>query len=323
MEILRVTPYPLSVTYTVTAANTSHYLVISTNDRYEELVSVAVTSNSSSVITYTLPDSFYKYDDYYALEIYEKIGSSRGDILIEDNLEIVRPYVDPNTLGTTATEIAQYTEYESLARNIIDAYVPDGFYFKKEWVQAVGQGTDYFSIWKRGYRVLKAYENAEKVWDVDDEDGPALDNYDYSITKDKTAIVKDPSSGVDQWDRAERKPAKMAIAASDSFSWFDTADSANIQTFTGGVSFPEGVDYMFYLETGYKVVPNDVKDAANMLIDDIKCGKLDYYKRYVDSYRTDQFTVQYNKSMMQGTGNLLVDKILDKYVNLVTRPGVL
>ena len=178
-------------------------------------------------------------------------------------------------------------------------------------------------IWMRGYKVLKVYENAEKVWDVDDENGPALDSFDYSITKDKTGIIKDPVAGVDNWNRYERKPAKMAIAASDSISWFDTEDSGNIQTFRGGVSFPEGNDYMFYIEAGYKVVPNDIKDATNMLIEDIKCGKLDYYKRYVDSYRTDQFNIKYNKSMMDGTGNLLVDKILDKYVNQITRPGVL
>lgn len=323
MEILRIPPYPISVEYTVPTATTSYFLVIESNDRNEELLDVAVTSNASSVITRTLTDTFSQYDDHYAVTIYEKNGASRGDVVVEDNLEITRPYVDPNSLGTTATEIAEYTEHEKLARQIIDSYVPGGFYFKTEWIQTVGQGTDYMPLWTRGYKVLKVYENAELVYDVDDADGPALDSYDYSITKDKTAILRDPTSGVDEWNRAERKPARMAIAASDSLSWFDTADSANIQTFTGGVSFAEGVDYMFYIESGYKVVPNDIKDATNMLIDDIKCGKLDYYKRYVDSYRTDQFTIEYNKSMMQGTGNLLVDKILDKYVNAITRPGVL
>lgn len=323
MEILRIPPYPIDIEYTVPTASTSYFLVIESNDRNEELLDVAVTSNASFVVTRVLSDTFSKYDDHYSVTIYEKNGAARGDVVVEDNLEIVRPYVDPNTLGNTATEIAEYTKHEKLARQIIDAYVPGGFYFKTEWIQTVGQGTDYMPLWTRGYKVLKVYENAELVYDIDDADGPALDNYDYSITKDKTAILKDPSSGVDEWNRAERKPARMAIAASDSLSWFDTADSANIQTFTGGVSFPEGVDYMFYIESGYKVVPNDIKDATNMLIDDIKCGRLDYYKRYVDTYRTDQFTVQYNKSIMQGTGNLLVDKILDKYVNAITRPGVL
>ncbi len=322
MEILRLPPYPLSIEYTVPTASTSYFLVISNNDRYEEILDVAVTSNASAVVTRTLADSFSNYDDHYAVTIYEKNGSSRGDIVVEDNLEILRPYVDPNDLATTATEIAEYTEYEKLARQIIDSYIPGGFYFTTEWLQVVGQGTDYIPIWHRGYKVLKVYENAELVWDSSEEE-PALDNYDYSITKDKSGIIKDPSSGVDQWNRAERKPAKMAIAASDSFSWFDTSDSANIQTFQGGVSFPEGVDYMFYLEAGYKVVPNDIKDATNMLIDDIKCGKLDYYKRYIESYRTDQFNFKSNKNIFNGTGNLLVDKILQKYVKTITRPGVL
>ena len=298
MEILRIPPYPLQVTYTVPSASTSYFLVVESNDRNEELIDVAVTSSASSVVTYTLSDTFSKYGEYYAVTIYEKNGANRGDVVVEDNLEIVRPYVDPNTLGTTATEIAEYTEHEALARQIIDAYVPDGFYFTTEWVQNVGQGTDYMPLWMRGYKILKVYENAEKVYDVDDADGPALDEYDYSITKDKTAIIKDPVAGVDNWNRDERKPARMAMAASDSFDWYDTGDSANIQTFRGGVSFPEGADYMFYIEAGYKVVANDIKDATNMLIDDIKCGRLDYYKRYVDSYRTDQFNVKYNKAML-------------------------
>ena len=323
MEILRVPPYPISVSYTVPSATTSYFFVVESNDRNEELLSVAVTSSATSVVTRTLSSDFSEYDENYAVTIYVKNGSARGDVVVEDNLEIVRPYVDPEALGTTATEIAEYTAYEKLARQIIDSYVQEGFYFTTKWLQIVGQGTDYMPIWTRGYKVLKVYRNSALVYDVDDADGPALDSYDYSITKDKTGIIKDPVAGTDNWNRYERKPARMPMAASDSVDFFDTGDSANIQTFSSGVSFPEGEDYMFYIESGYKVVPNDIKDAAIMLIDDIKCGRLDYYKRYVKNYKTDQFNVEYNKLMMEGTGNLLVDKILNKYVNLITRPGVL
>ena len=323
MEILRVPPYPISVSYTVPSATTSYFFVVESNDRNEELLSVAVTSSATSVVTRTLSSDFSEYDENYAVTIYVKNGSARGDVVVEDNLEIVRPYVDPESLGTTATEIAEYTAYEKLARQIIDSYVQEGFYFTTKWLQIVGQGTDYMPIWTRGYKVLKVYRNSALVYDVDDADGPALDSYDYSITKDKTGIIKDPVAGVDNWNRYERKPARMPMAASDSIDFFDTGDSANIQTFSSGVSFPEGEDYMFYIESGYKVVPNDIKDATIMLIDDIKCGRLDYYKRYVKKYKTDQFDVEYNSLMMEGTGNLLVDKILNKYVNLITRPGVL
>ena len=60
-----------------------------------------------------------------------------------------------------------------------------------------------------------------------------------------------------------------------------------------------------------------------MLIDDLKCGKLDYYKRSIVNYSTDQYRIQIEKSALNGTGNILVDKILDKYINTTINPGVL
>ena len=89
------------------------------------------------------------------------------------------------------------------------------------------------------------------------------------------------------------------------------------------MAFSEGTDYIILLETGYKVVPYDIQDATKMLINDIKCGKLDYYKRYVTSYNTDQFRIQFDKTMFNGTGNFLVDKILEKYVKTIVKPGII
>ena len=111
--------------------------------------------------------------------------------------------------------------------------------------------------------------------------------------------------------------------SSDSFAIFDTEDSGNVQTITAGVGFPNGTDYIFLVETGYKVVPIDIQDATKLLVEDIRCGKLDYYKRYIKNYSTDQFKIEYDKRMIEGTGNIIVDKILSKYVDNIVRPGVL
>jgi len=89
------------------------------------------------------------------------------------------------------------------------------------------------------------------------------------------------------------------------------------------ISFPSKNNYLFVLDEGFRAIPPDVQYAAEMLIDDLKCGKLDYYKRYVTSYNTDQFRIQFDKSMLNGTGNFLVDKILDKYSNTITKPGII
>jgi hypothetical protein len=88
-------------------------------------------------------------------------------------------------------------------------------------------------------------------------------------------------------------------------------------------TFAKGHDYLFVLDEGFRAIPADVEKAAAMLIHDLKCGKLDYYQKYVTSYNTDQFRIQFDKKMLEGTGNLIVDKILDKYMKSITKVGVL
>ena len=325
MQILRKPPYPLSVSYTVPEASTEYILVI--EDLLEQTeTEIVLQSNSSSVLTYALTEEFTKYDKSYPVTIYESLTVSgvqdvRGDIVVEDNLDITRPYVDPTTLGTTPTEIAEYTDHENLARAIIDS-VTGGFYYKRSYLEVVGQGTDYIPLWDKTHKILTVHENAELVYDSS-ETPAALTTYNYLITKDKTAITKDPVETVDALNRAERKPARIPLGYSDSISLFDTEDSGNVQTVSGGVAFAEGADYIVLLETGYKVVPYDIQDATKMLINDIKCGKLDYYKRYVKSYSTEQFKIQYDERLLDGTGNILVDKILNKYINNIVKPGIL
>jgi len=325
MQILRRPPYPLSVSYTVPEPSTEYILVI--EDLLEQVESeVILQSNQNSVVTYELTEEYTKYDKSYPVTIYESITVSgvqdvRGDIVVEDNLDITRPYVDPAKLGRTPTEIAEYTEHENLARAIIDS-VTGGFYYTRSYLEVVGQGTDYVPLWDKTHKILTVHENAELVYDSS-ENPKAFGDFNYLITKDKTAITKDPVELTDALNRAERKPARIPLAYSDSISMFDTEDSGNTQTVTSGVAFSEGNDYIFLLETGYKVVPYDIQDASMMLINDIKCGKLDYYKRYVKDYSTEQFKISYDKRLFEGTGNILVDKILDKYITNIVKPWVL
>jgi hypothetical protein len=211
--ILRIPPYPLSVTYSVPDESADYILVIEDVPEQTELEvfisgESGLTSSLEGKITYELSGDFVKYDKSYAVTVYEDIDGERGDIVVEDNLQIERPYVDPTEVAASyneasATEIAKYKEYESLARAIIDTMV-DGFYYKRNYLEVVGQETDYIPLWDRTHKILKAYENAELVYDVTDADGPALGDFNYLITKDKTAITKDPVQVTDSLNRAER-----------------------------------------------------------------------------------------------------------------------
>jgi hypothetical protein len=323
MLILRQAPYDSFISYTL-EPSTQYNLRIEDSD-YDVVFEDLVTTTNAGVLTIgwtgvygenDTPYDFRKYDDTYHLEITED-----DEIVGQDNLTIERPYVDPRTLGETASDIAAAKEHERLARAIIDS-ITGGFYFKDKWVETVGQSTDYMPLWDKTYKILKVYENAELVYDSSLE-VPAIGEWNYVITKDKTAITKDPAYVITDYNRAESNPVGLNMASSDSFSMFDTSDSGNTIALKSGVLFPQGADYLFLIETGYRIIPYDIQDATKMLINDISCGKLEYFKRYVTDYSTDQFKIKIDASALEGTGNILVDKILDRYVTNVKKPGIL
>lgn len=334
MQILRLPPYPLTISYDVPLANTEYILAIDESSRNVSDLSEVIMSTAGAKLEYTLPEQFNSYDESYYLVIYETVyttGSEdpeAGDIVVEDNLEIMRPYVNPATLATslghgTATEINNYIKYENLARAIIDSVVPDGFYYQRTWYEVNGNGTDYLGLWDRIYKISKAYENNELVWDVN-ADPQALGQWNYLLTKDKTAIIKEWNQQMtDSNIRLVGAPKGLPLGGSDSIYLYDTEDSVNTMSTIPGVTFPIIFNYLFSLDKGFKVVPYDIQDATIMLIDDIKCGKMEYYKRYILDYSTDQYKIKIDKSALGGTGNILVDKVLEKYITNFGTPGVL
>ena len=322
MQLLRLPPYPLSISYDVPDPDTEYILVIKDSSRDVTEVEENITSTLGSKIEYTLPSLFNTYDEAYYLAIYESDEGEQADIVVEDNLEVMRPYLDPNSLGTTASEKAEYVYLEGLARAVIDSIVPGGFYYERSWYETTGNNTDFMPVWDRTYKILKAYENNELVWDSS-ETPSAIGQWNYLLTKDKTAIIKDWVQQEDSYIRQVGSPKGVPLAESDSYYLYDTEDSTVTFAVALGVTFPMGWNYLFSLETGYKVVPYDIKDAITMLIEDLKCGKLDYHKRYVTSYNTDQYRIQIDPSSLSGTGNILVDKILEKYITNFGTPGVL
>jgi hypothetical protein len=294
METLRVTPYlNIESGFTVPAGYTqdTDFLEILTD--LADLSSTEITHsvNTGDVITTTIPS---KYDGSYRVEI-----KSPTEELLDETFEVVRPYVNPSDLGETASEIAEYTKYEEIARAVIDSVIPEGFYYKKRTLEVVGLGADYIPLWWEAKRILAVYENNELVTDRT-----------YEITRDKTAITE---VSADRVNRNEQAPLILPAAGSDLVD-------ANLPPLRG---FPNGYDYKFVLEVGYPTVPSDIVRAATLLIDDIKCGRNDYYQRYISAYNTDQFRLQFDSRVFEGTGNIVVDKILSKYAKSITRLGVL
>ncbi len=299
---MRVPPYPLTTTWTLPIPNYEYVVYV------EDLVDHSVEetnlfSDENGKLVYELPLEKVQYDRNFFIKFYD---TEREHTLYESNLDIIRPYVNPTELGTTASEIEEYKMLELVARSIIDSQVSDGFYNHKQIIQATGHGTDYFSLWVSANKVLKVYENNVLVFDVDT---PEDNIYNYIVTLDNTSIQRVEANEI---NRYEQSAPNLPVGRGD-LGYYGYQS----------IAFPQGYDYTLIIDTGYKAVPADVEYATKLLIEDLKCGKLDYYKRYVTAYNTDQFRIQFDKSMFNGTGNFIVDKILDKYANNITKPGII
>lgn len=131
----------------------------------------------------------------------------------------------------------------------------------------------------------------------------------YLISANNSAIIRTLTGG---YNRYESAPVRLPVATGD----------LNYYGYVG-TAFPRGYDYTLVLDVGYKGVPPDVEQAAMMLIEDLKCGNNDYYKRFVTQYKTDQFDIKFAPQFLEGTGNLIVDKILDGYKGNVFKPGII
>ena len=383
MEILRVPPYPLVTNWDVPDADTNY--VIELEDLVDHSIeTLGVTSNSSSQVVYELPQSKVQFDRDFAIRIYNTMGLA----VVDNNLNVYRPYVDPNTLATIASEIAEYKMLEIVARAIIDEFTNDGFYNHKLVVQGVGNNTDYFPLWHDTNKVIKVYENNVMVYNEEDSPIDLLSFYDVNQNVNEgvgltTSVKHNYSLGdlvdlsgfaesfselnnrfrvsevIDEYSfRVSKVISDYSLATSQSVGttervWNDSYsvtldNSAIYRTYDnrinryqsapislpasngdlgfanpGSPAFQRDYDYTFVLDVGHKAIPPEVEYAAKLLIEDIKCGKMEYYKRYITSYNTDQFKIQFDKKMLEGTGNIIVDKILGKYIQTITRFGVL
>lgn len=298
MEILRVSPYKdINISFTIPNGINNKDIRVTITDMADLSVSTFNFNNKSqgNTIDYFLSA---KYDSQYTVEIESSPGTIYKEGLEYETYEVVRPYVDPATKGTTLSEIAKYTENEEIARAIIDSVVSSGFYYKKKVLNISGNGSDFIPVWENVKKVLSVYENNRLVEDRT-----------YEVTSDKSAIVE---SSLENINRAESAPLILPAASSDSL---------NAQFVYKG--FANTYDYRITIEHGYTFIPRDIVRAAEMLVHDIECGKLDYYKRYVTSYNTDQYRIQFDKSLFEGTGNIIVDKILSKYSSPIKNLRVL
>jgi hypothetical protein len=244
----------------------------------------------------------------------------------------MRPYIDPDILADTPDDMAEAEMYEAIARAIINS-ITGGFMYKREVVETVGLGNDYLALPFRLNKILQVVENDIVIYDIENPDTNWVDIRDYYITPDKGAIsVRLNNEG--GYNRLQSQPVLRQRGASDSFTRYNTNDSPNYidtpydtKNFSTSVSgspmFPNGWDYTVTVEAGWPIIPQDIKQATLLIVNDLKCNNIPYINSYIKDYKSDQFTLRFDDRVFKDTGNRIADKILSAYVRPIYRLGVL
>jgi hypothetical protein len=286
----------LDNTVTVTLAPSTNYTIRMIDQNDLDTFVTTGTSNSQGKLIIPLPEKYTKYDGWFALEI----ALSNGSIVYLDTVSSVRPLVNIPTIvdymkGKVNTD--QAIEYESVARHLIQSIVGFDFTFVHKQLHVVGNGTDFIVTDDRILKVYNISENNVVVWNDGEE-------FAYQPWVTLRGIVR--SGGTDYDNRSETsytyRPALSRYGSS--ITWNDPYSTAQ---------FHSGWDYVFEVDAGWPVIPQDIQTAALILINDIACGNNRYYNKYISGVR-GALNISYFPQVIAGTGNLFVDNVLSKYV---------
>jgi hypothetical protein len=328
MELLRQPPFPLTLTIPDGLADHEYDVVIA-NEQTD--FAVTLTSDPSGALTIELPNyPFSFYDEDYSISISSTTTgftwNSTQTQYVED-LYVRRPLwqVDPNDEDEVMLE--------QMIRYLIDA-ITGGFYYRREWIEGQGLGSDFYPTPDGTREVMEGFENNVHVFSKynTSDAGTSLNTtnpYPYEMTRDMTAITIETNF---QRKSVASKQVKIKHGMSDSY--------ATNQHWKRPY-FPNGFYYHFLLGIGYQTLPSDIILAAQRL-KDLLGGAPDsgggggslpgigMLPAGLEEYSTDQFKLVFNSEIAgdatESTGDRYVDAILDKYKNkagLIDRLGVL
>ena len=274
-----------SVTVRLSPSTTYDVVLIDQND-FSETTSTLVSGATGDLVV-PLPEKYTKYDGWFSLNV-----SYNGSLVYVDTVTSKRPYASSSNIIANISKAisqAQAVTYERLARELINSILGFEFSLTRKKVHLTGTGTDFLRTDERIVKVFGVKENNVTIWSDGDDDPFTSSPGSYSVVR----------------------------------SYNEEQNRAEYSLYNYGGEFRWNFDYEIDAEVGWQVVPQDIQDAAIMLVDDIACGNNRYTNKYIDSFDSGTVKIDYYKGATAGTGNLLVDNILSKYVVESIRAKVL
>lgn len=289
METLRLPDTTtVEVSFSVPSSSTTYIISYQDLDT-KETFSASASSNLSSIVTFALDDRYLTYNG----SLVAQVMTSASSVVIRDSIDVVRPYCDiesvANSLSITNSQAIQC---EKIARKIIESEV-GSFNFIRKTKEVYGMGLDYLMLDQPIHTLYYLRENGTLIYDYED-----TNLQEYKISIDGMSIIPSDS---------------LTNKLESSKVWRDRYLNA---------SFYSGYDYLVEGDFGYIVIPEDIKEACELLVQDISSNNTKYSNMYIEEFDNNEFKVKFASGYQLGTGNMIADKILSGYKNRII-PGVI
>jgi hypothetical protein len=200
--------------------------------------------------------------------------------------------VSPHVGDSNYMDPKQIISAEKLARTIIEGYTGIKFYTYYGSQEIWGIGADAVELTERILEIDQVYEDDIQI--IDNTQVPVFNTFGFKLVITQTG-----------------KQVRI-----DYPGWDLRYDNQIDPTILYYGRFRSGARYKFVGQMGYKYVPEDIKLASMMLINDIVSNDYNWRNKYLQKVDLSEISFEMAKGAFNGTGNVAVDNILDQYRNI-------
>ena len=216
--------------------------------------------------------------------------------------QIVTPYatvsdlVDYYRIGAKPSEINYQSESdilmaEQIARTMINNYTNLDFGKRYGSQEIFGSGSDALEMVERMLYIDKVYENTTLV--IDNTTNPIYNIFGFTV---------------------EITPTGKAVRIINDFADVRYDNQVDPTVLYYG-KFRQNARYTIVGEIGYNYVPQDIKLCSMLLVGDLLSNDAAWRTKYLNKVSLAEVSFELSKGAFNGTGNVIVDGILDQYRN--------
>ena len=252
---------------------------------YSFLLTPAVTSLNRVLEirwTYTLGGITTTQIDFYSVESPYSTVSETMDFFGFGSVPSDINYKDPKEIANA----------EKMARTIIEGFTGIKFYTYYGSQEQFAKGSDAIELTERILNIDKVWENDLLL--IDNTVNPVFNNFGFGL---------------------EISPTNKAVRIINQ-GWdvrYDNQVDPNVLYYG---RFRDNARYKFQGQMGYKYVPEDIKLASMLLVNDILANDYNWRNKYLAKVDLSEISFEMAKGAFNGTGNIAVDNILEQYRNV-------